>query len=344
MRSYWQRRCSEPVEERSTLNHRLHLRRLGRPSRRPAPRSSSPISAVDSTPSTTQEASAATQSDSAPLKVVEARFLGVGSVSFLSDATAALGVAAVEERQDEVKQPNPAIPFAACLTHPGNHWSIYAGGLTMVFEGESADSAQLTNWQYTGGPIAGFSEMVAPNGIAIGATVRRSCRPTTSRGPWRRHRRARADTAQVRVGRRHGRVVRSHRLRRGLTRRCCHTVCMYDACVPTCRSETFPTKSTPCSCAGLRQLGSRCSSISRRSLHDWRRRPRSTRYSTGSRPTPRVGFRATMRSSLSGPTVIVVDASVLAPVVADHRIDGAQLSTSSSRRDHRRARSGRESR
>ena len=47
-------------------------------------------------------------------------------------------------------------------------WSIRTGGLTLVFEGQSEASSALTNWTYSGGPVAGFTELVAPNGIRIG--------------------------------------------------------------------------------------------------------------------------------------------------------------------------------
>jgi hypothetical protein len=39
-----------------------------------------------------------------------------------------------------------------------------------VFEGDTLETAQLTNWSYVGGPVAGFTEMVAPGGIRIGET------------------------------------------------------------------------------------------------------------------------------------------------------------------------------
>ena len=46
---------------------------------------------------------------------------------------------------------------------------IRSGGLTLVFEHLTpADDYRLTNWQYVGGPAAGFSEIVAPFGIRIG--------------------------------------------------------------------------------------------------------------------------------------------------------------------------------
>lgn len=105
------------------------------------------------------------------LEVVGGEFLGIGSGSLLPDAVRVLGVAPTVEQPDQgVGRFDPALSWAPCLTLPGDHWSISAEGLTLLFEGRSIDDARLTNWVYTGGPVAGYAQMVAPEGITIGRT------------------------------------------------------------------------------------------------------------------------------------------------------------------------------
>ena len=41
--------------------------------------------------------------------------------------------------------------------------------MNLFFEGDSADTAILTNWHYTGGTAAGYSKMVA-NGVTVGSS------------------------------------------------------------------------------------------------------------------------------------------------------------------------------
>lgn len=106
-----------------------------------------------------------------PLQVVEGRFLGIGNGSHVSDAERVLGVKAIVERADEAySQTNSTIQASICLTLPGDHWAIYAGGLNLFFEGSSVEIAGITNWNYTGGPVARFTEMVDASGLTIGDT------------------------------------------------------------------------------------------------------------------------------------------------------------------------------
>lgn len=116
----------------------------------------------DSAPTTTDAPTTSPTSD--PLEVVAGTFLGIGLGSPLADGTRALAVAPVTEQADQ------AVSFEACLYYPGERWMVYAGGLTLVWEGQSSAEARLTNWQYKGGAVAGFKGMVARNGVTVGDT------------------------------------------------------------------------------------------------------------------------------------------------------------------------------
>ncbi len=103
---------------------------------------------------------------STALQIVGGRFLGIGSGTLLSDAAATLGL------EPEVSTAIPALPgstWTPCLTLPGDHWTITDGGLVLVFEGDTADTAKLTNWAYAGGPVAGSPSMATTEGIGIGS-------------------------------------------------------------------------------------------------------------------------------------------------------------------------------
>ena len=106
-----------------------------------------------------------------PLEVVEGRFLGIGHGSRISEAERVLGVPAILEHAGQIyTQSNSTIQVPACLTPPGDHWAIYADGLNLFFEGSSKETAAITNWNYTGGPVAGFTQMVDSSGLTIGDT------------------------------------------------------------------------------------------------------------------------------------------------------------------------------
>jgi hypothetical protein len=96
------------------------------------------------------------------LEFVDGKLLGISQGSLLSFAAEVLGITPVPLFDGEL---NP--PVYACTGTP-DPWLIRSGGLTLVFEGESAETAFLTNWMYTGGPAAGFTEIVAPNDVRIG--------------------------------------------------------------------------------------------------------------------------------------------------------------------------------
>ena len=131
----------------------------------------SPSTPATSSPTTSTTISTTTPVLERPLEVVEGRFLGIGHGSRISDAERVLGVAAVVEHADQMyTQSNSTIQVPACLTPPGDHWAIYSGGLNLFFEGSSRETAAITNWNYTGGPAAGFTEMVDASGLTIGDT------------------------------------------------------------------------------------------------------------------------------------------------------------------------------
>jgi hypothetical protein len=100
----------------------------------------------------------------ARLEFVDGKFLGIAQGSPLTFAAEVLGVTPVP-LVGAVLDP----PVRACTGTP-DPWVIRTGGLTLVFEGSSAESAFLTNWTYTGGPVAVFTEMLAPADIRIGDT------------------------------------------------------------------------------------------------------------------------------------------------------------------------------
>lgn len=67
-----------------------------------------------------------------------------------------------------VSEAELAGPVYAC-TGTADPMVIRSGGLTLVFEHSTPDDDYLlTNWQYVGGPAAGFAEIMAPFGIRIG--------------------------------------------------------------------------------------------------------------------------------------------------------------------------------
>lgn len=101
-----------------------------------------------------------------PLEFVDGRFAGIAQGTLLTDAAEALGVAPQLLFDTE---PLPGVGVCNGTEAP---WVIRTGGLQLVFEDleGSADTAFLTNWGYIGGPVAGFTEMIAPRGIKIGMT------------------------------------------------------------------------------------------------------------------------------------------------------------------------------
>ncbi len=96
------------------------------------------------------------------LEFVDGKLLGIRQGSLLTFAAEVLGVTPVRLFDVEFDP-----PISACIGTP-NPWVIRSGGLTLVFEGSSAETAILTNWTYTGGFAAGFTEIVAPYNIRIG--------------------------------------------------------------------------------------------------------------------------------------------------------------------------------
>jgi hypothetical protein len=96
---------------------------------------------------------------------VDGRFLGAAQGALLADVAVAFGL--TPARSSEI---DPLGELGCTGTE--DPWVIQSGGLTMVFEDweGSAHTAMLTNWSYAGGPVAGFTEMVAPRGIRVGST------------------------------------------------------------------------------------------------------------------------------------------------------------------------------
>jgi hypothetical protein len=98
------------------------------------------------------------------LEFVDGKFLGIAQGSRLPDVVLILGITPVR-----VSELDPAdVPFACTGTDDPS--VIRTGGLALVFEDVAADTSVLTNWTYSGGPIAGYEELVAPNGVKVGDT------------------------------------------------------------------------------------------------------------------------------------------------------------------------------
>jgi hypothetical protein len=85
----------------------------------------------------------------------------------MADAAAALDIPPVHASTVDMSS-----TIAGACTGTPDPWVIVAGGLTLFFEDfdGSADTAFLTNWNYTGGPVGRFTEMIAPRGIGVGST------------------------------------------------------------------------------------------------------------------------------------------------------------------------------
>lgn len=117
--------------------------------------SSPPVTA----PSTTTTAVA---NETVALEFVDGALLGIAQGSSLTSAMSAFGVTPVPYFGTDFDP-----PVNSCTGTP-EPWVIRSGGLTLVFEGSSEETAVLTNWTYTGGPTAGFAEIVAPGDMRIG--------------------------------------------------------------------------------------------------------------------------------------------------------------------------------
>ena len=94
---------------------------------------------------------------------MDGTFVGLRQGSLLDDAVTALAVEPIT-----VSEAQRAGPVYAC-TGTADPSVIRTGGLTLVFERSTpSDPYVLTNWRYIGGPVADFTEMVAPFDIRIG--------------------------------------------------------------------------------------------------------------------------------------------------------------------------------
>jgi hypothetical protein len=141
------------------------------PSSSPAshPRSESSMSTTTTSAVTTSTAATAfttaappTSTTIGPVQLVDGRVYGIGRGTPLGDAVDVLGVDPVA-----ASALDPTAIQRAC-TGLSESWVIQSGGLTLFFEGSSAEDAWLTNWWYSGGPIAGSTELVTSTGIRVG--------------------------------------------------------------------------------------------------------------------------------------------------------------------------------
>lgn len=97
-----------------------------------------------------------------PLVFEGATFLGLVQGSPISAGVAAFGVDPVA-----ISSLDPG-PLYACTGTPDPQ-VISVGGLTLVFETPAPGVEPiLSNWEYLGGPVGAYTEMIAPNGIRLG--------------------------------------------------------------------------------------------------------------------------------------------------------------------------------
>lgn len=92
---------------------------------------------------------------------------GIRQGSSLTEAAATLQLTPEHFTPDRPPEDPP--PFFGCTGTP-DPWLLRSGGLTLVFEGTSSETAAMTNWMYVGGPTLGFSKLVAPGGLEVGGT------------------------------------------------------------------------------------------------------------------------------------------------------------------------------
>lgn len=120
-------------------------------------------STATTAPPTTTTA-APTTSDPGPLFFVDGALLGIAQTTSLADGVAALGVQPLQQGDPGFEE---GMLDGSCTGTP-DPWVLRSGGLTFVYEGTSPETAILSNWRYTGGPAAGYTEVVAPFDIRIG--------------------------------------------------------------------------------------------------------------------------------------------------------------------------------
>lgn len=106
--------------------------------------------------------------DIAPLEVTNGEFGDLGPSPLLSTVASQFGV---EPTPSQVPPSIPGVSWVPCLSVGGVHWTLRSGGLLMVFEGTSADTALMTNWVYVGDSVDGKFTMATAKGVGIGTTV-----------------------------------------------------------------------------------------------------------------------------------------------------------------------------
>ncbi|MCU1503815.1 MAG: hypothetical protein JWM12_3169 [Ilumatobacteraceae bacterium] len=109
-------------------------------------------------------ADSSTTTPARPLEFVDGKFLGISQGVTLDDVVGILGIAPKPMSQVSL---DPRVEACPGTPEPS---IIQTGGLTLMFEGIPSQPTILTNWAYTGGPVAEFTELVAPGGIRIGDT------------------------------------------------------------------------------------------------------------------------------------------------------------------------------
>ena len=132
----------------------------------PATTAPATTAAATTTPVTTALATTAPAttivSEPGPLEFVDGKLLGIAQGTSLTFAADTLGIEPVRLNDVEFDP-----PVFACTGTP-DPWMIRTGGLTLVFEAFEGEEPILSNWTYTGGPAAGYSEIVAPFDVRIG--------------------------------------------------------------------------------------------------------------------------------------------------------------------------------
>lgn len=99
-----------------------------------------------------------------PIEVVDSRFLGIGQGTLLRD-----GLAALPQFGEPFEVDEPDFLACANLQLP-RRWVTRFDGLSTLWEGESFETAVLTNWMYSGAVEEGVPQMAGNNGVTVGSS------------------------------------------------------------------------------------------------------------------------------------------------------------------------------